>query len=1050
MITKIGYHASNTMIAKLKTSTKLYLLVFVSSIFIIGIGAYGILEMKSMNDNTQALYSNRILPLQQLTQMRYTYLTGILATTDAIKNSKIESSIAKKQLERAENLINTNWQAYLKTYLTPKELLIIQQTILMKEKADNAIFSLNQKIQNNEIYTTDNVSIAVNAVIARINELTQLQILVSNGLYQKNEQLYHSSEKRIYTLIIVSLLFVMVLGFFIISDTRKYIYDLKISKLKIKQAESKCRVFIKYAGDSIIILNQNFQITDINDSANKLLNYSQEELLKLHIEDIITPEELKTFFTKIESINKSGYSLQEICLKRKDGSFVDTEMNIRLLEGTGYIAIIRDITERIKSQITIRESEEKYRYLFQNSPAHIVIWDLEDLSVLEVNDAVVDRYGYSRDEWKNMSVLKYRPKEDYEKIKAFAQKMLRDDEPIARRQWRHLKKNGEEMLMEISSHKVIYQGRKAILALATDVTEQVKAETAFRKSEEKFHSLIDYAPDAIFLVADDGIIFDVNRSAIELLGYSKDELIGKSILELHPQDIREDIPLVWDTLRKNKALVDERLLIRKDGTTVEVEISRNVLPDASGAIAIVRDVTERSLAIKKIKASEERIVRIMQNSPIPLTITYHDSTIAFMNNEFIKTFGYTHEDLPTVLEWWILAYPDETYRENIRKEWFDRIERHQKTQKPFEPMESIVHCKDGSNRYIEFHFTDMGNEFLVNFYDITERKLAEQNLKQSEEKHRALIENISDAIVLVDQHWNVVYQSPAVQRIVGFTIEDRKGKTAIDFIHPDDVKICLDQYKKSKDAPGVPFQSQYRSQRKSGGYIWIEVYLINLINNESVKSYVVTYRDITERKKLEEQQLLMSSIVNSSDDAIISKTLEGFITSWNYGAEKVLGYTAKEIIGQHISTIVPLDLKQEEEDILEKVSAGHSVDHFETQRISKDGTILDVSITVSPIRDSLGKVVGSSKILRDISNEKKTQRLLKNQNEKLLEIAHFQSHIVRKPVANVLGIINLIDVNTPEAPENLELIPMLEEASKELDDVIHQIIRKTNEIKTLL
>ncbi len=1038
------------MIDKLKTSSKLYLLVFVSSIFIIGIGAYGILEMKSMNRNTQTLYADRILPLQQLTQMRYTYLTGILATTDAIKNHKIERSIAIKQLEHAENLINTNWQAYLKTYLTSKELQTVQQTILIKEKADNAILSLKQKIQNDKNYTTDNLSIAVNAIIVKINELAQLQILVSNGLYQKNEQLYTSTETKIYLLIIVSLLFAVVLGFFIVTDVQNYINDLKISNHKIKQAESKCRVFIKYAGDSIIILNKNFQITDINDSANKLLNYSQEELLQLNIEDIITPEELKTFFTRIESINKSGYSLHEICLKRKDGSLVDTEMNIRLLEGTGYIAIIRDITERIKSQIIIRESEEKYRYLFQNSPAYIIIWDLESLNILEVNNTVVENYGYSKDEWKTMSILQYRPLEDHDRIKAFAQKMLNSSEPISKSRWRHLKKNGEEMLMEISSHRIIYQDKKAILSLASDVTEQVKAETAFRKSEEKFHSLIDYAPDAIFLVADDGIIFDVNKSAITLLGYTKEELIGKTVLDLHPQDAREGVPLIWDTLRKNKSLNDERLLQRKDGTTVEVEISRNMLPDASGAIAIVRDVTERSLAIKKIKASEERIVRVMQNSPIPLTITYNDSKIAFMNNEFTKTFGYTQEDLPTVLDWWICAYPDETYRENVKKEWFARIERHQKTHKPFEPMESIVHCKDGSNRYIEFHFTDMGDEFLVNFYDITERKLAEQNLKQSEEKHRALIENISDAIVLVDEHWNVVYQSPAVQRIVGFTIEDRKGKKAIDFVHPDDVEICLDQYKKAKDAPGVPFQSQYRSQNKRGGYIWIEVFLMNLLNNESVKSYVVTYRDITERKKLEEQQLLMSSIVNSSNDAIISKTLDGFVTSWNYGAEKVLGYAAKEIIGHHISTIIPLELRQEEKEILEKVSAGHSVDHFETKRINKDGTILDVSITVSPIRDSLGKVVGSSKILRDVTHEKRTQNLLKHQNEKLLEIAYFQSHIVRKPVANVLGLISLIDVSHPEAPENLALIPMLEVASKELDDVIHQIVKKTNEIKTLL
>lgn len=1043
------------MIDKLKTSTKLYLLVFVSSIFIIGIGAYGVLEMKAMNKNTQTLYVDRLLPLQQLTQMRYSYVRGILSTVEALKNHTIEEDLAKKQIEDAEKIINNNWQAYLQTYLYTNEVPLVQQTILIKAKANQAITGLKQKIQKKDgSYSkdiiTEGIVTTVNEVIIKINELAQLQIIVSNGLYKRNEQLYSSSEKKIYALIFVSLLFAMVLGFLIISDTRKYINDLKVSNHKIKQAEAKCRAFIKYAGDSIFILSKNLQITDVSNSTSNLLGYSHDELLKLNVSDVMTSEEHELFSAKMEIIHKVGGSLHEMRLRRKDGNLVDTEVNIRVLEDIGYIAIIRDITERIKSQVAIRESEERYRYLFKNSPAHIIIWDLEDLSVLEVNDVVVDRYGYSRDEWNNMSVLKYRPEEDHEKIKAFAQKMLNDDEPIARRMWRHLKKNGEEMLMEISSHKVIYQGRKAILALSTDVTEQVHVQTALRKSEEKFHSLIDYAPDAIFLVADDGIIFDINRSATKLLGYTKEELIGRTVLDLHPINVREEIPLIWDTLRKNKSLVDERLLQRKDGTTVEVEISRNMLPDGSGAIAIVRDVTERNIAINKIKASEERIMRVMQNSPIPLIITLSNHKIEFINNQFVKTFGYTIEDLPTVLEWWLHAYPDKTYREAIRKEWLARMERHLTTQNPFEPMESIVHCKDGSNRYIEFHFADMGEEFLVNFYDITERKLAEQNLKQSEEKHRALIENISDGIVLIDKDKHVVYQSPSVERIVGFTTEDRKGKTAIDFIHPDDVQICLDQYEKARTSSGVPFLSQYRSMNKKGGYIWIEVSLMNLLDNESVKSYVVIYRDITERKNLEEQQLLMSSIVNSSDDAIISKTLDGFVTSWNPGAEKVLGYAAKDIIGQHISMIIPFELRGEELEILEKISAGYSVDHFETQRVSKDGTIIDVLITVSPIKDSLGKVVGSSKILRDVSNEKKTQSLLKYQNEKLLEIAHFQSHIVRKPVANVLGIISLIDVNHPEAPENLALIPMLEVASKELDDVIHQIVKKTNEIKTLL
>lgn len=1029
------------MINSLQTSTKLYILVFILSIPNIGIGTYGILEMKTMNKNTQTLYADRMLALQQLTQIRYSYITGLLNTVEALKNHRISPLTAINQIIAAEKQINAYWKAYLKTALSPKEYQLVQQTIFLKQQADKAIASLKKKIQSSKLTDTtiDNeMLLVVNPVMVKVNELTQLQINISNKLYKSNEYLYNTTEQKILMLMMLSLLFSAVLIFFIIANTQQYVKKLQLGSRKIKEAEEKYRTFIKYAGDSILIMNQNRQIIDANDSASNLLGYRYEELLNMNISAVID----------VENCGDDTSILHEKKVIRKDGSVIDTEMNVRVLEGAGYISIIRDITERKKAQVSIEESEAKYRYLFQNNPAYIMVWDLETLQILEVNDMVINRYGYDATEWNNMSVLMYRPEEDHDKIKDFAQKMLNSNQPVVKKTWRHLRKNGEEILMEIYSHKITYRGRKAILSLANDVTEQVRVATALRKSEEKFYALIDYAADAIFWVDDNGIIFDVNQSATKLLHYTKEELIGKTVIDLHPPDSRHTVPFIWDTLRKEKSLIDERLLQRKDGTSVEVEISRNILPDGSGAIAIVRDITERNIVIRQLKASEERIMRIMQHSPIPLTITLANRTISFTNNQFIKVFGYTLDDIPNADIWWQLAYPNEAYRNYVHQEWKDRIERHIATGMPFEPLEAIIRCKDGTNRYIEFHFVDMGNEFLVNFYDITERKLAEEKLKQSEERHRVLVENISDGILLVNEHWNVVYQSPSVERIVGFTLEDRKGQTVTSYIHPDDIQYFRNQYEKAYKSPNMPIQGKFRARHKDGFYIWLEVFMMNLLHNENVKGYVITYRDITEQKKFEEQQLLMSLIVNSSNDAIISKTLDGIITSWNHGAERILGYSAQESIGQHILMIVPAELEYEEDELLNKIQRGQSVDYFITKRVRKDGTVIDVSTTVSPIKDSLGNVIGCSKILRDISEQKRTQDLLKTQNEKLLEIAKFQSHMVRRPVANVIGLISLLNLDDPAAPTNLKIIPKLEVAAKELDDIIHQIVQKTSEIKT--
>jgi PAS domain S-box-containing protein len=148
---------------------------------------------------------------------------------------------------------------------------------------------------------------------------------------------------------------------------------------------------------------------------------------------------------------------------------------------------------------------------------------------------------------------------------------------------------------------------------------------------------------------------------------------------------------------------------------------------------------------------------------------------------------------------------------------------------------------------------------------------------------------------------------------------------------------------------------------------------------------LLTFHDITELKQAERMSSLVTAIVDSSDDAIVSKNLDGFVTSWNKGAERLFGYTAQEAVGRHITLIVPRDRQDEEATILQRLRRGERVEHFETLRIRKDGTIFDCSLTISPVRDVAGRVVGASKVARDITARKQTEAELKAVREKLEE-----------------------------------------------------------------
>jgi PAS domain S-box-containing protein len=132
---------------------------------------------------------------------------------------------------------------------------------------------------------------------------------------------------------------------------------------------------------------------------------------------------------------------------------------------------------------------------------------------------------------------------------------------------------------------------------------------------------------------------------------------------------------------------------------------------------------------------------------------------------------------------------------------------------------------------------------------------------------------------------------------------------------------------------------------------------------------------------------LQAAIVNSSDDAVVSKTLDGIISSWNAAAERLFGYTASEAVGQHISLIIPADRRNEETVIIERIKKGERIEHFDTVRVRKDKTPLDISLTISPVRDASGKIVGASKIARDITHRKRLERELRESEDRYRTLA---------------------------------------------------------------
>ena len=276
--------------------------------------------------------------------------------------------------------------------------------------------------------------------------------------------------------------------------------------------------------------------------------------------------------------------------------------------------------------------------------------------------------------------------------------------------------------------------------------------------------------------------------------------------------------------------------------------------------------------------------------------------------------------------------------------------------------------------------------------EIVERERAEEELRGSQSQLEVILRGIADGVTAQDPTGRVVYANEAAARMLGYA-------SAREFLETPLQKVM--QRFEVLDESGKPFPLEELPGRRAlrgegsiehvlcfrvvatGEERWSAVRAMPVFDeNGSVLMAVNIFHDVTERNRAEMMRAQLAAIVESSDDVIIGKTLDGIITSWNSGAERIYGYSAKEAVGQPVSMLVPPERPQEIPTILERVRRGEKVDHYETVRVTKDGRRLDVSLTVSPIRNPAGDIVGASTIARDITERKRSEDKLRESEQR--------------------------------------------------------------------
>jgi PAS domain S-box-containing protein len=698
-----------------------------------------------------------------------------------------------------------------------------------------------------------------------------------------------------------------------------------VGEIALRVSEERMRSTIDSALDCIITIDQQSIILEFNPAAEQTFGYKREEVVGRDLNETIIPPHLREAHLRgMARLLQTGESRIlgqhiEVTGMRADGSEFPLELAVSRLgtqDPPQFTAFLRDITEQKSGEEKLRRQEKQYRELFEENPSPMWVYDTKTLRILAANNAASVLYGYSREEFLEITLRDLRPTDAISKMaKAIG---LDGGGPEQAGIWRHLRKDRSLLWAEVYSSAIVFERNPARMSIIIDVTARIEAEQKVRASEA---GLAQAQRMAHFGSWEHGLTPDGERDQSTLR--SSEEMYRIFGFErsfthshaaqfesaLHPGDRARIQAVRAETFRTGEPYDIEHRIVRSDGIERMVHVRAELIRGngngkADRVLGTTQDVTERKTAEKALKAADEKYRTIFENASEGIFQTTPDGEIIVINPAAARILGFesAEEHLqkrPDVHQGYVDPQRRQQFKELIEKDGI------------VTGFESEVYRKDGSIICISENARLVRNAageavcYEGTFEETTERRRVERELKLSESRLRAIIDNEPECVKTVSADGLLMEMNRAGLRMIEAESNAQvRGRPVCELIHPDD-RVRFEELHRRASTGGTG-HLQFRLLGLRGTERWVDTHSVGLPSGKDGPTSVLSVtRDITSQRRAEaatrESDQHLADIINSVEGIVWeAEQATGQVTFVSQKAEEILGYpTARWVSEPH-------------------------------------------------------------------------------------------------------------------------------------------------------